>query len=126
MPTVTAPTRIKLQNIMFATDFTPSAQLALSYALNLAHGYDAGVYTVNVLPHPVFRREGNDLLLQVPVAVHEAALGAKIVPFAGSNGSPGNTIGSPMARRKRSRSEAFSSGTGDCFSSRTRAGLVAA
>ena len=54
MPTVTAPTRIKLQNIMFATDFTPSAQLALSYALNLAHGYDAGVYTVNVLPHLPF------------------------------------------------------------------------
>ena len=54
MPTVTAPTRIKLQNILFATDFTPSAQLALSYALNLAHGYDAGVYTVNVLPHLPF------------------------------------------------------------------------
>lgn len=34
--------------------------------------------TVHVLPHPVFRREGNDLLLVVPVAVHEAALGAKI------------------------------------------------
>ncbi|MGD0790724.1 MAG: universal stress protein [Terriglobales bacterium] len=51
MPTVTAPTRVKLQNILFATDFTPSAQLALSYALNLAHSYDAEVYAVNVLPH---------------------------------------------------------------------------
>jgi nucleotide-binding universal stress UspA family protein len=51
MPTVTAPTRIKLQNILFATDFSPSAQTALPYALNLAHRYDAGVYTVNVLPH---------------------------------------------------------------------------
>ena len=54
MPTVTAPTRIKLQNILFATDFTPSAESALSYALNLAHGYDAGVYSVNVLPHLPF------------------------------------------------------------------------
>lgn len=54
MPTVTAPTRVKLQNILFATDFTPSAQLALSYALKLAHGYDAGVYSVNVLPHLPF------------------------------------------------------------------------
>jgi nucleotide-binding universal stress UspA family protein len=54
MPTVCAPTRIKLQNILFATDFTPSAQLALSYALNLAHGYDAGLYSVNVLPHLPF------------------------------------------------------------------------
>jgi len=54
MPTVTAPTRVQLQNILFATDFTPSAQLALSYALNLAHNYDAGVYSVNVLPHLPF------------------------------------------------------------------------
>jgi len=54
MPTVTAPTHVKLQNILFATDFTPSAQLALSYALKLAHGYDARVHSVNVLPHLPF------------------------------------------------------------------------
>jgi molecular chaperone DnaJ len=34
--------------------------------------------TVRVEPHPLFRREGDDLHLTVPVAVHEAALGAKI------------------------------------------------
>src|SRR5437762_3251149 len=34
--------------------------------------------TVHVEPHPLFRREGDDLHLTVPVAVHEAALGAKI------------------------------------------------
>jgi len=34
--------------------------------------------TVHVQPHPLFRREGDDLHLVVPVAVHEAALGAKI------------------------------------------------
>jgi molecular chaperone DnaJ len=34
--------------------------------------------TVQVLPHPLFRREGDDLFLQVPVAVHEAALGTRI------------------------------------------------
>ncbi len=34
--------------------------------------------TVRVEPHPLFRREGDDLHLIVPVAVHEAALGAKI------------------------------------------------
>jgi molecular chaperone DnaJ len=33
---------------------------------------------VEVAPHPVFRREGDDLHVVVPVAVHEAALGAKI------------------------------------------------
>jgi len=54
MPAVTAPTRIKLQNILFATDFSPSAQSALSYSLNLAHRYDAAVYLVNVPPHVPF------------------------------------------------------------------------
>ena len=34
--------------------------------------------TVQVAPHPWFRRSGNDLLLDVPVTVSEAALGARI------------------------------------------------
>jgi molecular chaperone DnaJ len=34
--------------------------------------------TVRVEPHPVFRREGDDLHITVPVAVHEAALGARV------------------------------------------------
>jgi len=34
--------------------------------------------TVHVAPHPVFRREGDDLHLIVPVAIHEAALGARV------------------------------------------------
>jgi molecular chaperone DnaJ len=34
--------------------------------------------TVHVQPHPIFRREGDDLHLSLPIAVHEAALGAKI------------------------------------------------
>ena len=33
---------------------------------------------VHVRPHPLFEREGDDLHLTVPIAVHEAALGAKI------------------------------------------------
>jgi molecular chaperone DnaJ len=34
--------------------------------------------TVRVQPHPVFRREGDDVHVAVPLAVHEAALGARI------------------------------------------------
>jgi molecular chaperone DnaJ len=34
--------------------------------------------TVRVETHPLFKREGDDLHLVVPIAVHEAALGAKI------------------------------------------------
>jgi molecular chaperone DnaJ len=34
--------------------------------------------TVQVAPHAVFRREGDDLHLVMPIAIHEAALGARI------------------------------------------------
>jgi molecular chaperone DnaJ len=34
--------------------------------------------TVHVQPHPLFRREGDDLHVTVPIAIHEAALGARI------------------------------------------------
>jgi molecular chaperone DnaJ len=34
--------------------------------------------TVQVQPHALFRREGDDLHVSVPVSIHEAALGAKI------------------------------------------------
>jgi molecular chaperone DnaJ len=34
--------------------------------------------TVHVQPHPVFRREGDDLHVVVPVGVHEAVLGARV------------------------------------------------
>ena len=33
---------------------------------------------VDVEPHPLLSREGDDLLIVVPVAVHEAVLGARI------------------------------------------------
>lgn len=34
--------------------------------------------TVHVEPHPLFRREGDDVHLVVPIAVHEAALGTRL------------------------------------------------
>jgi molecular chaperone DnaJ len=34
--------------------------------------------TVRVQPHPFFRREGDDLICRLPVAVHEAVLGARV------------------------------------------------
>ena len=34
--------------------------------------------TVRVEPHPFFRREGDDIHIQVPITVSEAGLGAKI------------------------------------------------
>ncbi len=54
MPTISAPTRIRLQNILFATDFSPSTHPALSYTVSLAQHYEAALYLVNVLPHQPF------------------------------------------------------------------------
>jgi molecular chaperone DnaJ len=34
--------------------------------------------TAKVAPHPIYRRDGDDLHMIVPIAVHEAALGAKV------------------------------------------------
>ena len=34
--------------------------------------------TILVEPHPLFRREGGDLHMVIPIAIHEAALGAKM------------------------------------------------
>lgn len=34
--------------------------------------------TVAIEPHPFFRRDGDDVLVEVPVGIHEAALGARI------------------------------------------------
>ena len=44
------------------------------------NGGEAGhlYVTVNVPAHAIFRREGDDLHLTVPIAVHEAALGARV------------------------------------------------
>jgi len=46
-------------------------------------GRNGGTYgdlyvTVRVEAHPFFRREGDDLHVTVPIAIHEAALGAKV------------------------------------------------
>jgi len=44
------------------------------------HGGETGdlYIDVTVRPHPLFQRDGDDLHVRVPLAVHEAALGAKI------------------------------------------------
>jgi molecular chaperone DnaJ len=62
--------------------------------------------TVRVQPHPVFRREGDDLHLTLPLAIHEAALGAKI-EFAAPDGPvrlrvpPGAQTGQRLRLRGR-------------------------
>ena len=59
--------------------------------------------TVEVLPHPHFRREGRDLLLDLPIAVDEAILGAKVdVPtLGGSTVSLGIPAGTSTGQKLR-------------------------
>jgi nucleotide-binding universal stress UspA family protein len=54
MATVTAPTRIALQNILVATDFSGCAESAVKYALGIAHRYGSTLHMVHVLPEMPF------------------------------------------------------------------------
>jgi DnaJ-class molecular chaperone len=62
--------------------------------------------TVHVAPHPTLRREGDDLHLIMPVAIHEAALGARIdIPTPGGAARlrvpPGTQSGQRFRLRER-------------------------
>jgi nucleotide-binding universal stress UspA family protein len=54
MATVTVPTRITLQNILVATDFSGCAESAVKYALGMAHRYGSTLHVVHVLPEMPF------------------------------------------------------------------------
>jgi molecular chaperone DnaJ len=74
--------------------------------------------TARVGPHPLFRREGDDLHLIVPVAVHEAALGAKIeVPSLEGHARlrvpPGTQSGQRFRLRERGVPSALDNRRGD-------------
>lgn len=61
--------------------------------------------TIKVAPHPHFRREGNDLFVEVPITVSEAALGAKVEVPTLSEGTvvvtvpPGTSSGAKLRLR---------------------------
>jgi len=76
------------------------------------------VVTVTVEPHRLFRRDGDDLHLMVPVALHEAALGAKIdIPtFDGPvrlRVPPGTASGQRLRLRERGAPSLRTGGRGD-------------
>jgi molecular chaperone DnaJ len=62
--------------------------------------------TVEVAPHPVFERRGRDLLVRLPIAVHEAALGARVdVPTLGDPVRVRVPPGTSSGRRIRVRGQ---------------------
>ena len=69
--------------------------------------------TVQVAPHPLFRREGDDLHCTIPVAVQEAVLGARIeVPSLDGTIRLNLPPGTQGGRRFRARGRGFPTGAG--------------
>lgn len=63
------------------------------------------VVTTHVEEHPLFKRKGADVTMEVPISVYEAALGCTVdVPTPG--GATGSSEGCPLAPR-RARSSAL-------------------
>src|SRR5437764_3232654 len=79
--------RTELLNVGIPQGLADGARIRVAGKGNVGRngGENGDLYiTVHVQPHPTFRREGDDLHVVVPVAIHEAALGAKIdVPAFG-------------------------------------------
>jgi DnaJ-class molecular chaperone len=77
--------------------------------------------TIKVAPHPYFRRDGRDLLLDVPVTPSEAALGAKVEVPTLSEGKvvvtipPGTSSGTKLRLRGKGVPEKKTGQRGDQF-----------
>jgi DnaJ-class molecular chaperone len=74
--------------------------------------------TVSIAPHPVFRREGDDLRLDLPVTLYEAVLGAKVrVPTLDGAVELAIPAGTNSGRVFRLRGKGFprKAGAGDLF-----------
>jgi len=82
MPTIAAPPRIGLRNILFATDLDVSAQAALLCAVDLARRYGAALYTVNVMPHLPFVEAADPDPEQIKASAKQK-LAALAEPFKG-------------------------------------------
>jgi nucleotide-binding universal stress UspA family protein len=73
MSTIDAKTRVSLKNILYATDFSPTAESALPYVLGLAKRFGATVHALHVrfpVTYPVVGPEG---MPQVMEAAEEQA-----------------------------------------------------
>lgn len=62
MSAIGVQTRISLENILLATDFSPCSEEAVPYALGLAKRYGSKIWTLYVMPHPVYVEPGQSYL----------------------------------------------------------------
>ncbi|HWL09027.1 MAG TPA: DnaJ C-terminal domain-containing protein [Planctomicrobium sp.] len=85
------------------------------------HGGPAGDLrvTINIAPHPYFRREGRNILVEVPVTITEAALGAKLDVPTLTEGTvtmtlpPGTSSGAKLRLKGKGIDSPKSGGKGD-------------
>ncbi len=76
------------------------------------------ILTVNVTQHPYFKRDGNDILMDLPVTVTEAALGTQVeVPTLSDRTMVSVPPGSPSGRKLRLKGRGINvkSGAGDLY-----------
>ena len=77
--------------------------------------------TIQVAPHPWFRREGSDLSIEVPISVSEGALGAKVEVPTLSEGTvvvtipPGTSSGAKLRLRGKGVVDHKTKQRGDLF-----------
>ncbi len=87
------------------------------------NGGDKGdlLVTIRVGPHPYFKRDGNDLLVEVPVTVSEAVLGAKVEVPTLTEGNvmltvpPGSSSGTKLRLRGKGIPDRKTKQRGDQF-----------
>lgn len=70
------------------------------------------ILTLHIGPHPYFRREGKNVILEVPVTIAEAVLGTKVdVPLVGGGqGTVKVPAGTPSGGRLRLRGQGIAGG----------------
>ena len=73
MDAVAAKTRVALNHILFATDFSPAAEAALPYAIGLAKQYGAKVHGLHVRFPATYPIVGPEAMPQVIEAAEEQA-----------------------------------------------------
>jgi DnaJ-class molecular chaperone len=73
-------------NVKIPAGVTAGQQIRLKGQGETAPGHRPGdvLITVNIAPHPFFKIDGNDLRVELPITLYEAALGGKVrVPTLG-------------------------------------------
>lgn len=107
-------------NVKIPAGVVEGQQIRLRGQGETAQGHPPGdlLITINIVPHPLFKIEGADLRIDLPVTLYEAVLGGKVrVPTLGNavelsvpkNTSSGRTF------RLKGKGLPKSGGTGDLF-----------